>query len=73
MFREVGDGMVSYFKVADSESLAMRLDEALVRGKMSNALPPVLTWRQSTDELLKLITTDAYQFGALASVGGGRP
>ena len=73
VFREVGDGVVSYFKVADSESLAMRLDEALVRRKTSNVLPPILTWRQSTDELLKLIKTQAYQFGSLASEGGGQP
>jgi alpha-1,2-rhamnosyltransferase len=71
VFREVGDGVASYFEVADSESLAMRLDEALVRRKASNALPPILKWRQSTDELLKLIKTHAYQFGALASEGGG--
>ncbi len=73
VFREVGDGVASYFEVADSESLAMRLDEALLRKKASNALPPILKWRQSTDELFKLIKTNAYQFGAQASERGGQP
>ena len=72
VFREVGDGAVNYFKVADSESLARQLDEALLRRKASNALPPILKWRQSTEQLLELIKTHAYQFGAPSS-DGGRP
>lgn len=74
VFREVGADTVSYFDVADSESLAARLEAALVGGNESNnTLRHVLNWRHATEDLMKLIKNNAYQFGSLAPERGARP
>ena len=63
VFREIGGDAVSYFRVGDDASLAARLSEALARGRSADALPRVLRWQEAADGLLKLIRTNAYQFG----------
>lgn len=64
VFREVGGDAISYFDVADSEMLELRIREALIGPKIAPSIP-FLTWRESTEGLLDIIETGAYQFGEL--------
>lgn len=64
VFREVGGDSVSYFDVTDGESLARRIRESLAYRRSAEKLPRVRRWREATDDLLKLIRTNAYQFGS---------
>jgi glycosyltransferase involved in cell wall biosynthesis len=66
VFREVGGDAVVYFDVADSESLATRIREACARRRMPAALPRRRSWREATDDLIDLVRSNDYQFGALA-------
>ncbi len=68
VFREIGGDAVTYFDVADSESLATRIHEALASPKTANVMP-FSTWQEATEKLLRMIREDAYQFGPV----GKRP
>jgi len=60
VFREVGGDGARYFDLLDSDSLAAAIEAELERPKTA---PPIATisWRQSAQELAKLISERAYQ------------
>lgn len=62
VFREIGGRDVSYFEPLNSDRLSERLREAL---KTARVAPRIghLTWRESTEELMKLLREGAYQKG----------
>lgn len=66
VFREVGGDVVTYFDMLDSSSLAMRLREALQNAKPARRLP-VLSWRESTATLCRLVRNGEYQIANCAS------
>lgn len=67
VFREVGGDKVSYFDVADSDSLAAQLRAALARPKSADPVPDFLTWHEASANLLSLLMRNAYQFGVKRS------
>ncbi len=60
VFREVGGDGARYFKLLDSASLAAGIEEMLARPKTAPALK-VISWRESTEQLVRLIREEAYQ------------
>jgi alpha-1,2-rhamnosyltransferase len=66
VFREVGGEAVAYFDVADPESLATRIRESCGRRRAPAALPRRRSWREASDDVIDLIRSNDYQFGALA-------
>jgi alpha-1,2-rhamnosyltransferase len=66
VFREVGGDAVVYFDVADSEGLAGRIREACARRRAPASLPRRRSWREAADDLIDLVRSNDYQFGALA-------
>lgn len=66
VFREVGGDAVAYFDVADPESLATRIREACGRRRAPAALPRRRSWQEAADDVIDLIRSNDYQFGALS-------
>jgi alpha-1,2-rhamnosyltransferase len=71
VFREIGGDAISYFDVADSEMLSGRTRECLAAAKTRPSIP-FMTWRESTEGLLDIIETSAYQFGELRELIAAR-
>jgi glycosyltransferase involved in cell wall biosynthesis len=71
VFREIGGDAISYFDVADSGMLSERARECLAAPKTPPSIP-FMTWRESTEGLLDIIETGAYQFGELRELIAAR-
>lgn len=71
VFREIGGDAIRYFDVADSEMLSERARECLAAPKTPPSIP-FMTWRESTEGLLDIIETSAYQFGELRELIAAR-
>lgn len=65
VFREIGDGWVAYFDPTDSEGLLARMKESLEAPKPTLARG-VLSWRESTEELMKILRDETYQYESAA-------
>lgn len=55
IFHEVGGDSITYFDMLDPESLMERIIETLASKKLAHPLP-VLSWKESTQSLLDMIT-----------------
>jgi alpha-1,2-rhamnosyltransferase len=61
VFREIGDASFSYFNPLDAESLARCISTTLAN-PCAVAPISVLSWAESTAQLIKLIRDETYQF-----------
>jgi alpha-1,2-rhamnosyltransferase len=60
VFREVGGAAAVYFDLLDSQSLAVRVKEALAEEKTACRIP-VASWQASAGALTQILRDDAYQ------------
>lgn len=60
VFREIAGDGACFFDLLDAESLALCIRDTLARRHAPRS-PGAWTWRQSTEQLLGLIRTNAYQ------------
>lgn len=60
IFHEVGGDSITYFNMLDPESLGERIVETLALERRGSPLP-LLSWKQSTQALLRLLENDAHQ------------